>query len=177
VAGVVLVCVVAGGVVLAGAVVVTVCAGAVTVLVGTVTVLVWVGYEDWTLTPRLLVVEVVCWLTTVEGDFDLLFEAITPARTPRAAITAISGQIQAPCRFDVAASCSRSGPSPGGGTPPSGFGLEPGGGEADTESILARMSRTASPRRDDPAAALFGVPSPALGAVPRSRLVELAIWV
>lgn len=127
-AGVVLVCVAAGGVVLAGAVVVTVCAGAVTVLVGAVTVLVWVGCGDWTLTPRLLVVEVVCWLTTVEGDFDLLFEAITPASTPRAASTAISGQIQAPCRFNAAASWSRSVSGPAGGTPPAGFGVEPGGG-------------------------------------------------
>jgi hypothetical protein len=129
VAGVVLVCVAAGGVVLAGAVLVTVCAGAVTVFVGAVTVLVWVGCEDWTLTPRLLVVGVVCWLTTVEGDFDLLFEAITPARMPKAASTTISGQIQVPRLFGGAASWLGSVPSPAGGTPPAaGFGVESGGG-------------------------------------------------
>lgn len=105
-AGVVLVGADAGGVVVAGVValvglgLVTVFAGAVTVFVGAVTVVVCVGCGAWTLTPRLLVVEVVCWLTTVEGDFDLLSEAITPARTPRAASTAITGHTQPLCFCD-----------------------------------------------------------------------------
>jgi hypothetical protein len=93
VAGVVLVCVAEGE----GAV--TVCAGAVTVLVGAVTVVVWVGFGDATLTPRLLVVDVVCWFTTVEGDLDLLFEATTPASTPRTMSAAMSGHIHPPCFF------------------------------------------------------------------------------
>lgn len=88
VAGVV---VAAGGVVLAGAGLVMVFAGAVTVFVGAVTVLVCVGCGVWMLTPRLLVV---VWLTTVDGDFDLLSEAITPASTPSAASRAINGHIQ-----------------------------------------------------------------------------------
>lgn len=83
-----------------GAGVVTVCAGAVTVLVGAVTVVVWAGFADWTLTPRLLVVEIVCWLTVVEGELDLLFEAITPASTPSAASSANTGHIQPLRPFD-----------------------------------------------------------------------------
>jgi hypothetical protein len=51
--------VVAGGAALVGLGLVTVFTGAVTVFVGAVTVVVCVGCGAWTLTPRLLVVEVV----------------------------------------------------------------------------------------------------------------------
>jgi hypothetical protein len=47
------------GVVFAGGGAVTVCGGAVTVLAGAVTVVVSAGFGAWTLTPRLLVVEIV----------------------------------------------------------------------------------------------------------------------
>lgn len=97
-AGAGVVVVVFAGVVGAG--VVTVCDGAVTVLVGAVTVVVSAGFGDWTLTPRLLVVEIVCWLTVVEGELDLLFEAITPASTPSAASSANTGHIQPLRPFD-----------------------------------------------------------------------------
>jgi hypothetical protein len=88
------------GVVLLGAGAVTVCAGAVTVSAGAVTVVVSAGFGAWTLTPTLLVVEIVCWLTVVEGVFDLLSEAITPASTPSAASSANTGQIQPPRLLD-----------------------------------------------------------------------------
>jgi hypothetical protein len=81
------------GVVFAGGGAVTVCGGAVTVLAGAVTVVVSAGFGAWTLTPRLLVVEIVCWLTVV-GVFALLSEASTPASTPSAAISPKTGQIQ-----------------------------------------------------------------------------------
>lgn len=85
------------GLVLSGAGVVTVCAGAVTVFAGVVTVVVCAGFGAWTLTPRLLVVEI--WLTVVEGVLALLSEAITPASTPSAAIRPNTGQIQPPLRL------------------------------------------------------------------------------
>ncbi len=88
------------GFVLSGAGAVTVCAGAVTVLAGAVTVVVCAGFGAWTLTPRLLAVEIVCWLTVVEGVFDLLSEASTPASTPRAASSANTGHIQPPRLLD-----------------------------------------------------------------------------
>jgi hypothetical protein len=87
------------GVVLAGAGAVTVGDGAVTVFAGAVTVVVSAGFGAWTLTPRLLVVEIVAWLTVVAGVFDLFSEAITPASTPSAAIKANTGQIQPPRRL------------------------------------------------------------------------------
>ncbi len=121
------------GAVVAGAEVVTVCDGAVTVFVGPVTVVVSVGFGDWTLTPRLLVVEIVCWLTVVEGELDLLFEAITPASTPSAASSANTGHIQPLRRFDEP--CSE--PDPRGAVPPLGSGSEPaGGGETDIATNL-----------------------------------------
>ena len=84
-----------------GAGVVTVCDGAVTVLVGAVTVVVSAGFGDWTLTPMLLVVETVRWLTVVEGELDLLLEAITPASTPSAASSTNTGHIQPLWLFDA----------------------------------------------------------------------------
>jgi hypothetical protein len=82
------------GVVFAGGGAVTVCAGAGTVLAGAVMVVVSAGLGAWTLTPRLLVVEIVCWLTVVVGVLALLSEASTPASTPSAAISPKTGQIQ-----------------------------------------------------------------------------------
>ncbi len=87
------------GLVLSGAGAVTVGAGAVTVFAGVVTVVVCAGFGAWTLTPRLLVVEIVCWLTVVEGVLALLPAASTPASTPSAAIKPNTGQIQPPLRL------------------------------------------------------------------------------
>ncbi len=84
-----LVCVAAGAE--AGAV--TVCVRAGTVWAGAVTVVVCAGLGDSTVTPRLFVVELVCWLTVVDGDVDLLFDASTAATMPSTTITAMTGQI------------------------------------------------------------------------------------
>jgi hypothetical protein len=84
------------GVLLSGAGAVTVGMGAVTVFAGAVTVVVCAGFGAWTLTPTLFVVEIVAWLTVVEGLLDLLSEAMMPASTPSAASSANTGQIQPP---------------------------------------------------------------------------------
>jgi hypothetical protein len=109
------------GVLLSGAGAVTVGAGAVTVFAGAVTVVVSAGFGAWTLTPTRLVVEIVAWLTVVEGLLDLLSEAIMPANTPSAASSANTGQIQPPPRLDLGSWGSGRpwpGPDPDGGVPP-----------------------------------------------------------
>lgn len=139
------------GVVLAGAGTVTVGDGAVTVFAGAVTVVVSAGFGDCTLTPRLLVVETVCWLTVV-GVLDLLSEAITPASTPSAASRANTGHIQPPRPLAGGSwGCSPwLGSDPDEGLPPSGSGDEPGGGgETDTRSSYARVRCGASSPEGD----------------------------